>query len=125
MSIRTIRDSANKLTEHIVTGVVTDEEMFACQTEFFKKVPSLLELWDMSGADLSQITTDGMREFVGRAARLGEARKGGRTAVIVKSPLQFGLGRMAVVFGELFSLPFAFRLFKQRADAVDWLKEGL
>lgn len=57
MPINTMRDSSNELIEHIVTGIVTDEEMFACQTEFFKKDPSLLELWDMPGADLSRIIT--------------------------------------------------------------------
>ena len=123
MPVKTIRDSSNEIAEHIATGVITDDEMFASQKEFLENNPSKLELWDMSGSNLSKITIKGMRQFMDRAAQLGTTRQGGKTAVVVQSTLQYGLGRIAEVFAEFISLPFAFRLFKKRDDAVAWLNE--
>ena len=124
MPIKTTNDRSNEFTEHVVTDTVTDEEMFKCQDEFLKNNPTKLELWDMSNADLDRITTEGVRQFISRAAHLGKTRQGGRTAVIVQSKLQYGLGRMAQAFGEFTSLPFSLRLFRIRVDAIAWLKTG-
>ncbi len=121
MPIKTTRDRSNELTEHVVSGVVVDDEMFACQKEFYEGGPTHLQLWDMTATDLAKITTEGLRRFVGRAAVLGEARRGGRTAVIVQSGEQYGLARMAEVFGEFESLPFAFAVFRSRDEALAWL----
>jgi hypothetical protein len=121
MPIKTTRDRSNELTEHVVSGLIIDDEMFACQKEFYEGGPTRLQLWDMTAADLAKITTDGLRRFVGRAAMLGEVRRGGRTAVIVRSGEQYGLARMAEVFGEFESLPFAYAVFRSRDEALAWL----
>ena len=122
MPIETTRDDLNDLTEHVVSDRVTDEEMFACQAAFYTSNPTRLELWDMSAADLNVITIEGLQRFVNRAARLGRARKHGRTAVITRTNLQYGLGRMAEMLGEFEALPFDFRIFRKRANAVAWLQ---
>ena len=124
MPIRTTIDELNTLTEHVATDVVTDAEMFACQAAFYETGPTRLELWDMSGADLTKITIAGLQRFVAREASLGTLRRGGRSAVITKTNLQYGLGRMAEILGEFESLPFDFRIFRKRADAVAWLNEA-
>jgi hypothetical protein len=121
--IKTVRNSPNGITEHIATGLITDDEMFTSQKEFLENSPTKLELWDMSESDLSTITIAGMRQFMSFAAQLSKARQGGKTAVVVQSTLQFGLGRIAETFSEFISLPFEFRLFKERTDAIAWLKE--
>lgn len=122
MSIKITRDRPNDFTELVATGVVSDDEMFAGQTEFYEGGPTRLQLWDMSAADLTNVTTDNMRRFIARSAVLGETRRGGRTAVIAQSGEQYGLARMAEVFGDFESLPFALRVFRKRDEAVAWLK---
>jgi len=122
MPITTRKSNSEDLTEHIVTDVVTDDEFFDCETEFYKSGPTKLQLWDMTASDLKQVTSGSMRQFINRTANLGQQRKGGRTAVIVQSKLQYGLGRMAEIFGEFESLPFDFRIFQNRSDAITWLK---
>ena len=123
MPVRTIRDDSTKITEHVAIGLIADEEMFASQKEFLENNPTKLELWDMSESDLSKITIEGMRQFMSRAVQLGKTRQGGKTAVVLQSTLQYGMGRIAEVFAELISLPFEFSIFKQRDDAIAWLKE--
>jgi len=121
MPIKTKKSLSDDLTEHIVTGVVTDKEMSNCENEFYDSGPTKLQLWDLSDAILTKITIEGMRQFVTRSAKLGEIRSGGRTAIVVQSQLQYGLGRVAESFGEFESLPFSFRMFKNRSESIKWL----
>ena len=122
MPITTKKSIKEDLTEHVVTGEVFDKEMFECEKQFYDSGPTNLQLWDMSAAKLTNITIEGMRQFMARSARLGKIRSSGRTAVVVKSQLQYGLGRVGETFGEFESLPYSFRLFKDRNEALDWLK---
>ena len=92
--------------------------MFTAQEEFYAAGPTRLELWDMSDADLSQVTVSGMQKFISSEAHLGNARQGGQSAVITKANLQYGLGRMAEILVEFESLPFAFRVFRKRDERI-------
>jgi hypothetical protein len=121
MPIKTIRDSSSNLTEHIASGAITESDMFECQKQFYEQAPTLLQLWDMREAGLEGITTEGLREFVENAARLGEIRRGGKTGVIVQTALQYGFSRMAGILGDSLSLPFEFRTFTNRDEALAWL----
>jgi len=122
MPVETRMDVAGDITEHVMTGRTSDEEFFSAEEEFYREGPTTLQLWDLTGCDLSDITMSGLRSFVARAARLGQARPpGGKTAIVVASDLQFGLARVSEAFGDLVSLPFDLRTFKARAEALAWL----
>jgi len=123
MPVRTVIDKDKEITEHIATGDVVDSEMFEAQREFYENGPTRLQFWDMTECSVTGVTIGGMRTFIESASRKGEARKDGKTAVVVSSHLQFGLARMAEAFGEFASLPFAFRVFKDRDEAFTWLNE--
>ena len=123
MPVRTVIDIENDITEHIASGSVLDEEMFGAQEEFYGQGPTRLQLWDMSESSVSSVTVGGMRKFIEKAAKLGRARENGRTAVIVGSELQYGLGRMSESIADLVSIPFAFHVFKEREKALAWFNE--
>jgi hypothetical protein len=99
---------------------VTDEQMFAAQTEFYG-APTLLQLWDMTEAGVGSTTSEGLAQFVAKAARLGQERAGGKTAVVVRSDLQFGLARMSEAFAASHPLPYTLRVFRDRDQALAWL----
>jgi hypothetical protein len=124
MSVETNMDTAGDITEHVVTGRANEEEFFEAEQRFYREGPTLYQLWDLTGCDLSGITISGLRSFVALAARLGQVRPEGRTAIVVESDLQFGLARMSEAFGDLVSLPFALRVFKDRGEALAWLRGG-
>ena len=124
MPIKSNIDSSNDLTEHVATGVITDEEMFACQNKFYETGITRLELWNMSMADVSKTTVQGMKQFIRLSAKLGQSRKYGRTAAVAGNMLQFGLARMAEGIGEFEGLPYEFRVFSSKADAIEWLYES-
>ena len=78
MPISTTRDNARGFTEHLVGGRVTTEEVLTCQTTFYEAGPTRLLPWDLSAADLTQLTTENMRQFVRRTVALSRERQGGR-----------------------------------------------
>ena len=123
MPVRTVKDQEKDITEHIASGEVIDDEMFEAQKKFYENAPTMLQLWNMTACSVTGISIGGMRTFIERAAKQGKTRKNGKTAVAVGSQLQYGLARMAEAFAELVSIPFAFRVFREREEAVIWLKE--
>jgi len=123
MPVKTVIDQERDITEHIASGDVIDDEMFEAQREFYDNGPTSLQLWDMTECSVTGVTIGGMRTFIEKASRQGVARKNGKTAVVVNSQLQYGLARMAEAFAEFASIPFAFRVFRERDEAVVWLKE--
>lgn len=122
MTIATKVHIDRNLVEIEVIGEVTDEEMFACQAALYEDEPVCLQLWDMTAADASRLTSPGLHRFVELAAQYGQARRGCRTALVVKTPLQYGLGRMSQLLGNVNYLPFSLRLFKERDEAFAWLE---
>jgi len=124
MPVTTRIDIDRDLTIHIAKGFITDEQMFEVQEAFYKDKPTKLELWDMSEADISLVSIQGMRRFVELDARLGLERGRGKSAVVVLKTLQFGLARMAETFAELANLPFQFKIFKTVDAAMEWLTES-
>ena len=121
MSLKTIRDKGRDLTIHEIAGLVSPEEMYQALNEPDDCEPTTLLLWDMSLADVAQVTPDILRRFIGKAVELGAGRQGGRTAVVAPDDLQFGLARMSEVFTELESAPYDFRAFRTRQEAFEWL----
>jgi len=113
------------LTIHRAKGFISDEQMFEVQEAFYKDNPTNLELWDMSEADVSLVTIQGIRRFIERDAQMGTLRNGGRCAVVVVKTLQFGLARMAETFAELAGLHFQFKIFKTFDAAMEWLTESV
>ncbi|HUL29981.1 MAG TPA: hypothetical protein VLZ03_05950 [Thermodesulfobacteriota bacterium] len=121
MPIETTRDQERNLTVHVVTGPVSEQEMYGTLEEFYKREPTALLLWDLSKADLSWVTPNMLQRFVRKAVKLGARRRGGRTAVVAPEDLQYGLGRMTEAFVESESAPFSFHVFRSRQDALSWL----
>jgi len=119
MAIKITKD--NGLTVHDVTGRVTEFEMHDALEKLYKEELTDLLLWDMSKADVSHVTSETLRNFAMKSAKLGVRREGGRTAVVAPTDLQYGLARISDVFLETEGAPFSFRVFRAREEALKWL----
>ena len=122
MSLTSHRDEAADRTIHVISGPVSEEEMYEALEFDSGQMPTAHVLWDMSSAEVEHVTADILRRFIGKAAELGARRPGGRTAVVAPEDLQFGLARMSEVFTELESAPYLFRAFRSRQEALAWLE---
>lgn len=121
MSVETTRDDEKGLTTHVVKGPISEAEMYRALEAFYRGEPTRLTLWDLSQSELVHITREMLRQFIRRAAKLGAARKGGRTAIVAPEDAQYGLGRMSEVYAEIEGAPFSLRVFRSREDALAWL----
>jgi hypothetical protein len=121
MGIKITIDKEKDLTIHDVTGPVSEEEMYNALENFYLKEPTKLLLWDMSETDVSHVTSDILQKFIRRSVELGLSRQGGRTAVFASEDLQYGLARMSQTFAEIESVPYSFRVFRSRKEALQWL----
>lgn len=122
MGIKITKDKGQDLTVHVVTGPVSEAEMYDALTKLYKQEPTMHLLWDMSKAEVGHVTTDTLRRFVRKAAQMGERRQGGRTAIIAPQDLQYGLARMSEFFAEMESAPYNLRVFRSKEEALQWLK---
>lgn len=122
MALMTTRDLENDLTTHVITGPVSEEEMYRALEGDGDGQPTALVLWNMSHADVAHITPGILRRFIKRAAELGANRPGGRTAIIAPDDLQYGLARMSEAFAEMESAPYSLRAFRDQEEAFQWLR---
>ena len=121
MPIKTTQDKGQNLTTHVVTGLIVEEEMYKALDVFYEHYNTPLLLWDMSEAEMDNVTPEMLRNFIRKAAKIGVRRRDGKTAVVAISDLQYGFGRMSEMLFELESGPFSFRVFRSRQDAMAWL----
>jgi hypothetical protein len=108
------------LTTHTVTGNITTDEIISILEEFYRH-PTKFLLWNLSQADLSNITGDDLRHILEVSNTLCKHRKHGKTAILAPSDLPFGLGRQYAILGELYDNPVHIESFRSYDMAIAWL----
>ncbi len=121
MPIETTQDKEQNLTIHVVTGQLTEEEVFTTLERFYGGETTALVLWDFSQAEMSSITPAVIQRIIRKSAESGARKQRRKTAAITPSDLLFGLGRMAESYADFEALPFDFRVFRSREMALEWL----
>lgn len=123
-NIDTQIDPAKDLTIATATGKMTADD----HREWIKKyyegaVITSLILWDVRGADFSEISNQDILDHVKETKQLiADARKGGKTAVVIdKDMLGLGLSRMRENYFEMEEVPVAMRTFTNMDEAMEWL----
>jgi len=121
MPIRTTRDPGTDLTIHEVTGPADEAEMYSALQGDGADSQTALVLWDMTRAEVAHVTPEILRRFIRKAADLGQARRGGRTAVVAADDLAYGLARMSEALSDLAESPYSLQAFRSRGEAMVWL----
>ena len=78
-------------------------------------------MWDLSEAELSEITTDEIRSLALHGSQLAATVTGGKTALVFNSLFEYGLGRIFQTFVEMNMTPFEVELFLSLDEAMEWL----
>lgn len=113
--------SRGEVTVREVTGSPTGREVGAAVQSFYRGVPTKYIVWDVTNGSMSNLSTDDLQALVAYVREVAHMRAGGKTAIIVPNDLGFGLGRMIEAYGSLNELPFDFRAFRSKSDALEWL----
>jgi len=125
-SIETTYDLPNDLTIIKATGRMVADDIFSWSADYYTNGEiTTLHLWDITEADLSQITPEHIIEDSRRTARMTQVRRGGMTAVVASmNTLEFGLSRMSEALHEIELVPIEYRLFTSMNEAMEWLFIG-
>ena len=113
----------NDLTIFAVSGSVDAEQLTTQIISFLKGEPTQLVLWDITEGSLAAIPAKDLRMIVDLASPFAHRRKGGRTAIVCTTDLNFGLSRMFQSFAELMHIPFEMHVFRVFEEAKGWLYE--
>ena len=79
-------------------------------------------LWDLSGSDLSELTSDHLRQIISVAKQYAHLRERGKTALYATVPLGFGIARMYEILAEANQVPIPNRVFRSIDEAMAWLE---
>jgi hypothetical protein len=123
-AIRSIEHQADGVTERTVIGVLTLTDILDALHRFYagdEPPRTRLVLWDLSHASLDTLSSDDARRLAEAMSGYAAARQGGKTAVVVRSELAFGLSRMYEHWREVQQIDLSFMVFRERGKAWAWL----
>jgi hypothetical protein len=83
-------------------------------------------LWDVRQAKLTNLKSSDMESItalIGQYTHRFEERKGGKSAVVASSDLQYGLSRVLGAFYEIEDFPIQLQTFRQIDEAMKWLDQ--
>lgn len=123
MPIRTRFDRALGIVIHQMVGDLHPEEVLASQRKLYASSdhdPTMPVLWDARSAHAWVVDFGGMSAMVERSRELWGSMRGGRTAIVVSSDADYGMGRMYQSLAE--NMPRKLEVFRDFDLAVAWLK---
>ena len=121
-TIETTYDLPNDLTVAKATGKMTSDDFKEWAEEYYvgDKITSL-HLWDVTEADLSEITIEEIKEDAKRTKLLAGVRNGGKTAIVTHKDLEFGISRMSQAHHEIEVESIEYQTFRSIDEAKEWL----
>ena len=122
--ITTTYDFPNGLTTFKVVGKVRAADFVDCLASYYNGSVTLLNLWDATEADLSAIVNDEMEAIAYFSSFLAVKRKGGKTAIVFDTQVDYGLARMFESLLETAGLPLKTYVCRRLDEAKQWLGVG-
>ena len=120
-SIETSIDLTRQLTIHTVTGEITFAEIVEAVVKYYQGSITQLLLWDFSHASLGQTTSEQIHQLVYLTKPFTSRRKGGKTAFLFATDIDFGIGRMYEIQVNGFDEYVTHRVFRDKDPALKWL----
>ena len=125
MPITSQIDKTKNLTVYTLTGELTaDEIQNAIKMYWEARELTLHALWDVRSAKLANLESsdiEGITEFIDQYRHRFDERKGGKSAVVASSDLQYGLSRILETLYEIKDFPTQLQTFRLMDKAMDWL----
>lgn len=105
-----------------VAGDVDPEEWLAAYQSFLQGEPRGHVLWDLSAGTLNVLSSADVRELARRLCALREREHAaGRFALVCPRDVDFGIGRMLVIYAGCADLGSPLQVFRDSETAWRWL----
>jgi len=119
--IETTYDTSRDLTTFKAVGIMVANDFFDCLQSYYEAGTTSLALWDLSEAELSGLTSDEISNLARFGSQLASTRAEGKTAIVLNSPFEYGLGRIFQTYIEMNTTSVEVRLFRSLDEAMEWL----
>ena len=100
---------------------MTADDLIDWGYKYYSRKVAALILWDLTRANVSELTSDEIRLIAALATKIASVRHGGKTAFVLKHPLNIGVGRMIQAHSGEVVMPFSLRVFRSIDEAKQWL----
>lgn len=110
------------LTFIVLSGKVTGESIIKALKSFYSSEITTKVLWDFSNCNVSALQTCDLSNFIETAKIYGHQRTDGKSALVGRDDLAFGLGRMIISMTELDGYPIQAKIFRTVEEAIAWLE---
>ena len=109
------------LTVIRAVGKMEADDFRQWTTDYYSGAVTLLHLWDVSGADLSDLTVEDIEEDIIVTRNVSEMRRGGKTAFVTSNDVDFGISRMGEMRYEMEIGSIAYQTFRTIDETKRWL----
>ena len=120
-TIETTFDLSKDLTIITAVGKMEADDFRRWTTDYYDGTVTRLHLWDISRADLSEITVENIEENIIITKNVSNLRRGGKTAFVTPKDLEFGIGRMGEMRYEIAIDTIEYQTFRTFDKAKAWL----
>jgi len=128
MPITSQVDKTKNLIIYTLTGELILDDIQSTIKSFWEAYELTLNaLWDARRAKLTNLKSSDMESiaaFIGQYTHRFEERKGGKSAVVASSDLQYGLSRILGTLYEIKDFPTKLQIFRQMDEAMEWLDQN-
>src|SRR3954463_2339274 len=121
--ITNLLEAEHNLTVVTVVGEVDAEQVLSQIISFLTGEPTQLVLWDIREGSLARLSSGDLRMIIKRGAQFADRRKGGQTAIVCSTDIDYGLGRMFETLASLQHIPFEISVFRDLSEANQWLHQ--
>lgn len=110
------------LTIYSIVGDFKGETLKDLLDQFYQSQYTANLVFDFSETKTVDISTDEIEGIIAHAKLYAHLRRSGKTAYIVSSEVNFGMGRMYVILAEMNNHPIPQRVFRSLEEAIKWFE---
>jgi len=119
--ITTRREPSLNLTILTGSGSIEADEIIEAMNAMYADDPTKLVLWDLSEADISSISYEGVQRIAELAVEVGGMRTGAKTAIITAQQIAFGISRVYESLVDATVAPINILVCWTQKEALDFL----
>ena len=123
MPIKTNIDKSRNLTTFTVTGLLAFDEVMPVIEAFHRGEPTKYVLWDLLEATDIKFTSEQVEMAATYQPPYDCKRVSGKSAVVARKDVLFGLSRMFESYNNLMESPYTVMVFRSTDEAHQWFEE--
>ena len=119
---RIIKKGYKDLTIIAFSGKIFKKDVMDAMADFYQSETTSKVIWLLARCDVTALTKDDLDLIALKTVEFANLRTNGKSALVCRDDLTYGLGRMLTTMGNLLDNPIDRRVFRSTAKALAWLR---